>query len=262
MRRFLPVLLLLVLSPVLLAQQTLDNAAVVKLIKAGLSEDLVVSTINASPGKYDTSADGLIALKTAGASDKVISAIVMKASGVSPAAAASPAASATSNGLPAGIDEVGVYYKDKSGNWTKIMPEIVNFKTGGVMKSILSQGIVKGDINGHVEGKHAKLTATFPVAFAVYVPEGTEITEYQLLRLRENGDNREFRSMTGGVFHASGGAKRDTLDFQPQRLTTRVYQITLDSSLGKGEYGLLPPGSYSSSNMASGGKLYSVSIIE
>jgi hypothetical protein len=250
----------LLLCPWVLAQQTLNNDAVVKLIKAGLSEDLVVSTINASPGKYDTSADGLIALKTAGASDKVISAIVMKASGATPAAAAPVAASAS--GLPAGIDEVGVYYKDKSGNWTKLMPEIVNFKTGGVMKSILSEGIVKGDINGHVEGQHAKVTATFPVSFAVYVPEGTEITEYQLLRLRENGNNREFRSMTGGVFHASGGAKRDTLDFQPQRLTTRVYQITLDSSLGKGEYGLLPPGSYSSSNMASGGKLYSVSIIE
>ncbi len=250
----------LLLCPLVLAQQTLNNDAVVKLIKAGLSEDLVVSTINASPGKYDTSADWLIALKTAGASDKVISAIVMKASGATPAAAMPVAASAS--GLPAGIDEVGVYYKDKSGNWTKLMPEIVNFNTGGVMKSILSQGIVKGDINGHVDGQHAKLTATFPVSLAVYVPEGTEITEYQLLRLRENGNSREFRSMTGGVFHASGGAKRDTLDFQPQRLTTRVYQITLDSSLGKGEYGLLPPGSYSSSNMASGGKLYSVSIIE
>ena len=260
MRKCLVGLMFLLLCPLVLAQQTLNNDAVVKLIKAGLSEDLVVSTINASPGKYDTSADGLIALKTAGASDKVISSIVMKASGATPAAAAPVAASAS--GLPAGIDEVGVYYKDKSGNWTKLMPEIVNFKTGGVMKSILSQGIVKGDINGHVDGQHAKLTATFPVSLAVYVPEGTEITEYQLLRLRANGDNREFRSMTGGVFHASGGAKRDTLDFQPQRLTTRVYQITLDSSLGKGEYGLLPPGSYSSSNMASGGKLYSVSIIE
>jgi hypothetical protein len=252
-------LMFLLLCPLVLAQQTLNNDAVVKLIKAGLSEDLIVSTINAAPGKYDTSADGLIALKTAGASDKVISAIVMKASGATPATAAPVA---TASGLPAGIDEVGVYYKDKSGNWTKLMPEIVNFKTGGVMKSILSEGIVKGDINGHVEGQHAKLTATFPVILAVYVPEGTEITEYQLLRLRVNGNNREFRSMTGGVFHASGGAKRDTLEFQPQRLTTRVYQITLDSSLGKGEYGLLPPGSYSSSNMASGGKLYSVSIIE
>ncbi len=260
MRKCFLGLIILLLCPLVIAQQALNNDAVVKLIKAGLSDDLIVSTINASPGKYDTSADGLIALKTAGASDKVISAIVMKASGAMPAAAAPGAASAS--GLPAGIDEVGVYYKDKSGNWTTLMPEIVNFKTGGVLKSVFTEGIVKGDINGHVEGPHAKVAATFPVVLAVYVPEGTAITEYQLLRFRGNDTSREFRSMTGGVFHSSGGAKRDTLDFQSQKIATRVYQITLDSSLGKGEYGLLPPGSYSSSNMASGGKIYSVSILE
>lgn len=142
------------------------------------------------------------------------------------------------------------------------MPEIVNFKTGGVLKSVFTEGIVKGDINGHVEGPHARVTATFPVVLAVYVPEGTAITEYPLLRFRGNDTSREFRSMTGGVFHSSGGARRDALDFQSQKIATRVYQITLDSSLGKGEYGLLPPGSHSSSNMASGGKIYSVSILE
>ncbi len=70
----------LVMSPLLLAQQVLNNDSVVKLLKAGLSEDLIVSTINASPGTYDTSAEGLIALKGAGVSDKVVSAIVVKAS--------------------------------------------------------------------------------------------------------------------------------------------------------------------------------------
>jgi hypothetical protein len=65
---------------VLVAQTALSNDSVIKLVKAGLSDDLIVSTVNAVPGTYDTSADGLIALKGAGASDKVISAIVLKAS--------------------------------------------------------------------------------------------------------------------------------------------------------------------------------------
>ena len=185
---------------------------------------------------------------------------VLKASGATPAApSAGPAAMPA---LPPGIDAVGVYMMGKTGNWAELMPEIVNFKTGGVLKSVFSNGIVKGDINGHVEGKQAKVTATFPVAIAVYLPEGTEITEYQLLRLRESGKSREFRSMTGGVFHSSGGAKRDNIEFQPKKLAPRIYEITLDPSLGKGEYGLLPPGSYSSSNMASGGKIYTISVIE
>lgn len=62
----------------LVAQETMSNDSIIKLVKAGLSEDLIVSTINNAPGKYDTSADGIIALKQAGASDKVVAALVTK----------------------------------------------------------------------------------------------------------------------------------------------------------------------------------------
>jgi hypothetical protein len=238
----------------------MNNDAVIKLVKAGLSDDLIVNTINSSPGTYDTSANGLIALKTAGASDKVIAAIVLKAS--APAAAPPPPAAPAAPIRPAGIDDVGVYYKDKNGAWTSLEPEIVNFKTGGFLKSIATDGLVKGDVNGHIQGKSSKNVLTFPVILAVYVPEGVDIAEYQLLRLRLSGNAREFRSVTGGVIHSSGGATRDNVQFQSQKIAPRVYQITLDQPLGKGEYGLLPPGSYTSSNMASGGKIYSVSIPE
>jgi hypothetical protein len=141
-------------------------------------------------------------------------------------------------------------------------PEIVNFKTGGFLKSLATDGIVKGDINGHIPGKTAKLVLTFPVTLAVYVPEGVDIAEYQLLRLRDSGNAREFRSVTGGVIHSSGGAERDSVQYQSTKIAPRVYQINLDQALGKGEYGLMPPGSYTSSNMASGGKIYTISIPE
>lgn len=264
MRKFLFAALCLLLAPVILAQQILNNDAIIKLVKSGLSDDLIVTTINASPGNYDTSANGLIALKTGGASDKIISAIVVKASGgASAPAASSPSTPAVSaSGRPPGIDDVGVYYKDKGGAWTPLMPEVVNFKTGGVLKNIGTLGIVKGDINGHIQGPKAKMAMTFPVTLAVYVPEGIEITEYQLLHLRPNGESREFRSVTGGVMHVSGGAVRDLIDFQTEKLAPRVFQITLSAGLGKGEYGLLPPGAYGSSNMGSSGKIYALSILE
>ena len=142
------------------------------------------------------------------------------------------------------------------------MPEIVNFKTGGVLKSVATIGIVKGDLNGHVAGGRGKTNVSFPVVLAVYVPEGTAITEYQLLRFRISGDSREFCSVTGGVMHVSGGADRDSLDFQSEKIAPRVYQITLQPSTGRGEYGLLPPGANGSSNMGSSGKIYSMSITE
>jgi hypothetical protein len=76
-KNILAVVFLAICLP-LIAQQALNNDAIIKLVKAGLSDELIVTTINATPGTYDTSADGLIALKTAGVSDKVVSAIVQK----------------------------------------------------------------------------------------------------------------------------------------------------------------------------------------
>lgn len=242
----------------------MNNDAVVKMVKAGLSDDLIVTTINSEPGTYDTSVNGLIALKSAGVSDKVVAAMVSKAAAPAPRTplVASPQTAPPESVRPVGIDDVGVYFQDKNGAWQMLEPEIVNFKTGGFLKSMATDGMVKGDINGHIPGKHAKNVLPFPITLAVYVPEGVDIAEYQLLRLRENSNNREFRSVTGGVVHASGGASRDHVDYQPTKIAPRTYKIVLDQSLGKGEYGLLPPGSYTSSNMASGGKIYSISIPE
>ena len=108
MRKSLIVFAFLAFCSFLISQQALDNNAVVKLLKAGLSDDLIVSTINASPGIYDTSSDGLIALKTAGVSDKVISAIVVKSAGVPqpapppPPVPAAPTTQYTDRGLTNG----------------------------------------------------------------------------------------------------------------------------------------------------------------
>ncbi len=82
----------LVVYPLLLAQQTLNNDSVVKLMKAGFSEDLIITTINRSQGSYDTSVDGLIALKNAGMTNKEITAIVAKASPQTSAALIVPVA--------------------------------------------------------------------------------------------------------------------------------------------------------------------------
>jgi len=76
MRKSFITLVFLAICPILVAQQSLNNDSVIKLVKAGLSEDLIITTVNASAGTYDTSADGLIALKTAGVSDKVVAAMV------------------------------------------------------------------------------------------------------------------------------------------------------------------------------------------
>jgi hypothetical protein len=260
----LAALLLLVL--LCFAQSALNNDAIVKMVKAGLGEDIVVSTINGQPGKYGTTADDLIALKKAGVPDKIIAAMMAKAS----APAAAPSAPANGGAAPGGgngstpapvVTEVGVYY-NKSGTWADLAPEVVNFKTGGVLKSIGTAGIVKGDMNGHINGLHSKTQLKTPVEILVYTPEGVAITEYQLLHLREQKDSREFRTVTGGVLHVSGGATRDAMEFEGKKVAPRTYQITLNS-VGSGEYGLLPPtGGDATGSSGRIGKLYSFRVIE
>lgn len=246
-------------STAALAQQSMDNAAVVKLQKAGLSEDLIVSTISGSPGHYDTSTDAIIAMKKDGITDKEIGAMLAKNAGPTVVAvAAAPGAPV----LPAGVDEVGVYYKDKSGTWVEFKPEIVNYKTGGFLKTLATDGLVKGDKNGHIPGKAAQLKLTRGTEVLIYAPEGTAPNEYQLLKLRENSNNREFRSETGGVFHASSGAERDRQDFDTNKIGPRLYTFTIDMARKPGEYGILPPGAISSTNAASGGKIDTFTLVE
>lgn len=84
MRRHFCAFLLMLFCPLLIAQQALNNDAIVKMVKAGLSDTVIVETINASTGSYDTSPNGLIALKQAGVSDKIISAIVLRSSAAVP----------------------------------------------------------------------------------------------------------------------------------------------------------------------------------
>jgi hypothetical protein len=255
---------LLVIAAAAYAQEMLTNDSVVKLLKAGLGENLVVNMIQSQPGNYTLTPDALVKLKQDGVSDKVLGAMISHGSGAAGPVAASPAVAGPAAGsvdadIPQGID-IGVYFK-KGGMWEEMLPEVVNWKTGGVMKHVASAGVVKGDVNGHLQGAHSKNSATSPVEVLIYAPEGVAITEYQLLQLRDAKGDREFRTVTGGVFHESGGATRDVLPFEGKKVANRMYKVLLPK-LGAGEYGFLPPGAITSSSSASLGKMYSFRLIE
>ena len=126
------------------------------------------------------------------------------------------------------VNEIGVYYKDRTGKWHAIEPEIVHIKSGGFIKSTVTHGIIKEDRNGHINGRESKLLLPRPIEFLVYTPDGVDVTEYDLLRFRLNSNSREFRVLTGGVFHSTGGADRDEVPFKPVKTAPHTYQFTLD----------------------------------
>ena len=77
-------------------QPQLNNQSILKMHDAGMSDDLIVTTINAQAGVYSTTTDDLIALKKAGITETVITAMVVKGS-----APTAPALTASSSGLRA-----------------------------------------------------------------------------------------------------------------------------------------------------------------
>lgn len=251
-----------------LCQSALDNRAIIQMTKAGLGDSLIVESINATPGTYSTTPGDLIALKQAGVSERVIRAVVAKASVtntvINPSNAGPGAVSAWATPVDlTGVDELGIYYKDHDGKWTKMDPEIVNFRSGGALKSYGTNHIIKEDRNGHLMGESAKLVLSKPTDFLLYMPVGTDPVEYLLLKLRPGGQHgREFRSETGGVFHSSSGAMRDQIAFTATKVAPHVYEFTLPATAVKGEYGILPPGSITTASGGSGGKIYTFKITE
>src|ERR1700728_4369163 len=77
------VIVFLVGAAAMFAQQVLDNDAILKLVRTGLSEDIILSIVSNEPGKYSLAADDLARLKDEGVPDKVVAAMIQKQSRVS-----------------------------------------------------------------------------------------------------------------------------------------------------------------------------------
>ena len=230
----------------------MSNDTVLRMHQAGLADDLILQTIATQPGKYDTTPDALIALKQAGLADPVLAAMTNKArrqiTGTPPAEIQlSP------------VNEIGVYFKDKNGQWQPMESEAVHVKSGGFMKSTLTHNIIKEDRNGVVTGREASLLLPRPIEFLIYTPDGVTASEYELVRFRLNAKDREFRVLTGGVIHSTGGAQRDDVAVTMTKAGPRAWTFRLGSDTPGAEYGILPPGT---GNVTNGGKIYTFAISE
>src|ERR1039457_3322004 len=76
----------------------MTNRDIIRLVQAKIADDLIIAKSAHSKTRFDTSTEGLIALKEAGVSDRLL-AVMMNPEGAS-ASAASPAVSASSGSIP------------------------------------------------------------------------------------------------------------------------------------------------------------------
>jgi hypothetical protein len=207
-------------------------------------------------------------LKREGISNKVLAALAAKGSGTATASAAALTTAAPATAMPSAVVadfyedfDIGVYRKLRQ-VWIPAASELVNWKTGGVAKSLVTDGIIKGDVNGRLIGGSSSTQVNTPLEFLIRTADGMDATDFQLVHLHDKADAREFRTITGGIFHASGGATRDRIAFEQTRIAKRTYKLVLPINLDPGEYAFLAPGLTNSSVSGSTGKAYTFRIVE
>ena len=238
-------------------QSRMTNQDVIELVSLGFSDGVIIDKIRTAQGsEFDTSIPALKELQAARVSDAVIRAMISAQQNTTGSTLLVNPAGSSTGPLPI---EIGVYIR-VNGSLVEMEPEIVNWQTGGFVKTHATLGLVKGDLNGKISGAISPTQLSAPAVLVIRTAEGTSVTEYQLLHLHGKSNRREFRAVTGGVIHQSGGAERDTIHFEPRKIAERTWEISL-GELTAGQYGFLPPGVYSSS-ISSSGKMYTFGIAQ
>ena len=218
------------------------NQDVISMVQLGLSDDVIIAKIRAMSAtgpnsvSFDTSTEGLRTLKTANVPDSVIKVMI------NPAPAATTVVTAAS---PTTIDpnlpppEVGVYWKNGV-NFILIQGQaLTNAKVGGKAGSFFTDGLRNQHWDAYVEGPTSKnVVRERRPAFYIYVPDGTDSSDYVLLKLNKKDNRREFQvGSFGGITGGKSGIQRDKeVPFKAEHVGIRMYRIALDSEFKPGEY--------------------------
>jgi len=240
------------------AAETLNNASVIELVRAGIGNDAVIAKIKSTAGKYDLNTDDLIALKNAGVPGDVIAAMI---SGPAKAESA-PAAMSLTDIDPMSPHPSGLYLIDVGANrLDRIDPTVSNqAKTGGIFGYALTMGIASMSVKVAIAGEAARVVApsatpSFYFFFDASNPATANIasswsagsaqtvsspSEFTLIKLMEKNGRREARVGSMNI----GGAKTGVMDhdriaFDYQMVREGVYKVTPKQPLEAGQYGFI-----------------------
>lgn len=251
-RVFLAIISVLLFSVVSAVSQSkpFTNADILQMTKAGFDEQTIIKAVESAQPGFDTSVEALVALKNAGVSEKVIGAMLDASK---PRLAPEPVPPSYVNLAT----EAGVYTTVKDAI-VEIEPELVAWRGAGFATSLF--GLLPGETYGQIRGLESPLRLSGPLEFVIRCPEGISVTEYQLLRLDQKEDRREFLAVTSGAIHSRSGAEKHRVAFVSEKIAPRTYRVKL-ADLKKGEYGFLPPGA-TTGNVASTGKIYSFGVVD
>jgi hypothetical protein len=257
-------------------QEALTNESVLKMVKAGLSEEVVISMIGAQPAKYSLGIDQILQLKKEGLSDKILAAMVNRSSGsagsgttiVAPGVAiqrghatgATPAAGTEAVGDPndpLAPHDSGIYLfaKEPRGQAVMTLLEQAAYqgsKTGGVFTSAMTYGIKKAKMKAIIPGPRATIrTSDAQLVFYFYFEEkaaalgksnflgggASNPNQFVLVKLESKERNRETIIGEFGAFGASSGThEKSMVPFKSERLRAGLYKVVPTGRMPAGEY--------------------------
>jgi hypothetical protein len=221
----------------------LTNQDIISMVELGLSEDVVIAKIRSMSAvgpdtiSFDTSVEGMKALKSANVPDSVIKAMINPAPPPQPTNVVASVPMTIDPNLPP--PEVGVYWKNGT-NFVMVQGQaLAQAKAGGKAGSFFTNGLRNQHWDAYVEGPTSKnIVKERRPAFYFYVPDGSTSSDYVLITLNKKGDRREFQvGSFGGISGGKSGVQRDKeVPFKADHIGIRIYRITLNEDLKPGQY--------------------------
>jgi hypothetical protein len=266
----------------------MTNQDVVDLVKGGFGEDLIVAQVQAAKIKqFDVSTRGLIALKAAGVSERILTVMLgspdpgKKAAAVveTPRPAVAPTQQVSVVAPPTTAlsgREAGIYLEEDADRLVQLEPAVFSGgKTGGALMSALTYGIAKVKWKAVVRSPHAnqRVYTAAPVFHFYFERAGaglsnasqmlgaTSPNEFVLVRMTVSKTERQLIIGEAGSFGASSGTRsEDTIALKIEKLQSGVYKVTPAQLLTEGEYCFFYAAGASSFMAAGTGKLFDFGV--
>jgi len=240
MKRFNRLLVALLASPLLAGAALaapITNTDVIKLLDAGMPEEVVLQAISNGQPRFDTSANALISLKAKGATPNVLKAI-LQAGETKKTGGAAPAAKAASGYNP---EEVTVIADGQS--------SIMQYRIAQSRSAARALGFGGMATYATLSGTAAQRRLAGTPEFIISVPRNAQAADYLTLAnfaVRNNG-TREVMTGGGYMSYTSGINKSRVVPITSEALADQsgardgfiLYSVKPSAPLKRGEYALV-----------------------
>lgn len=244
-------------------ESVLGNQEVIRMVAAGLPEDIVIKKIHSSRCKFDLSVNALIELKNAGVPPAILNAMVnpdtQLAASAQPLPHGNPPQQVADENDPASPHSPGIYLfltKNQTRTCIPIAPHTMNVETestGTIMRKSLMNpfSMPKIPMWAYLPGiSSTTLVPSSQAAFYLYFDDQRNSAEAISMGATSNPDSFALlrfsikdgrRQAVIGVVDGKGvrDDPRTYVPFKSTRIAPGIFKVELNGALPMGEYGFL-----------------------